>query len=291
MNRRGATTARVLVSWLLLAGVTPGAHAHQTPLPIALWGGFAPDAVHCQRVVSQAAARCANFAWTLSGTCSAAQMAGEACDPLATRAAINHRHALELGVAERACVAVDLPTMGFASLVDVDVDVDIFCQELEDAMVSAIFRPAMQRGVIATTDAATRACITATADASTRLLRLAFRTRRHTFDRIAVVATGPQRKLALIKQSSLRVQRLQALIAQRLQAACPDFATRYGFPSGVFLRLVAQRADCLTGRTYVQDAVSCPMSVCGDGMRESGEYCDDGNLNDGDGCNETCNVE
>jgi len=260
-------------------------------VPIALWGGFVPDAVHCERVMSLAAARCADVAWTLSGTRSAAQMAGGSWDTGATRAAINLEHAVDLHVAERACVAVDLPTMGFASLVDVDIDVDIFCQELEDAMVSAIYLPAMQGGVVSAADAPMRACISATANASTRLLRLAFRQRRRTLDRIAAVAAGPQRKLALIKQSTMRIQRLQALTAMRLQAACPDFATRYGRPAGIFLKQVAQRADCLSGRTYVQDAVICPMAVCGNGMREGGEYCDDGNLNSGDGCSETCNRE
>ena len=34
-----------------------------------------------------------------------------------------------------------------------------------------------------------------------------------------------------------------------------------------------------------------PMMVCGDGMVEGGEECDDGNLVDGDGCSANCTIE
>jgi cysteine-rich repeat protein len=30
--------------------------------------------------------------------------------------------------------------------------------------------------------------------------------------------------------------------------------------------------------------------TCGDGMIDPGEICDDGNTNNGDGCNPTCNL-
>lgn len=33
------------------------------------------------------------------------------------------------------------------------------------------------------------------------------------------------------------------------------------------------------------------MNVCGDGKRSTNEECDDGNLNDGDGCSQNCLVE
>lgn len=36
------------------------------------------------------------------------------------------------------------------------------------------------------------------------------------------------------------------------------------------------------------DLVSCPASVCGNGEPELGEECDDGNLDDNDGCNSDC---
>ena len=37
---------------------------------------------------------------------------------------------------------------------------------------------------------------------------------------------------------------------------------------------------------------SAPDSlICGDGKLAVREYCDDGNLNDGDGCSEQCELE
>lgn len=35
----------------------------------------------------------------------------------------------------------------------------------------------------------------------------------------------------------------------------------------------------------------CSSAVCGDGLRESFEACDDGNGNNGDGCSQFCQVE
>jgi len=35
---------------------------------------------------------------------------------------------------------------------------------------------------------------------------------------------------------------------------------------------------------------SCPLTVCGNGIQESGEECDDGNLNNTDGCTTSCTV-
>ena len=275
---------------LILAAASPSP-AHQVPVPIALWGGFAPDAVRCQRVLSGAAAHCADMAWRLSSACSAAQMAGADCDSVATRAIINSAHAMALAVAERTCIGVDFSPLGFTSLLDIDVDVDTFCQQVENAMVSAVYSPVTRRGRIGPADDAIRACVTATTGVATRLLRLAFRERRRLLDRIAAVALGPQQKIALIKQSSTRILRMQALSDTRLRDLCPDFESRYGRASGVFLKLVAQRADCLAGRTYAQDGVTCPLPVCGNGMQEASEACDDGNLVNADGCDETCAVE
>ena len=57
------------------------------------------------------------------------------------------------------------------------------------------------------------------------------------------------------------------------------------------LTLIAQRADCLSGRVYVQDFITCPESTCGNGMREPGERCDDGNTVSGDSCRADCQAE
>ncbi len=55
-----------------------------------------------------------------------------------------------------------------------------------------------------------------------------------------------------------------------------------------------------SGSTYVRGVTSCPTyvtnpcvppaSICGNGVREASEQCDDGNFADGDGCSSTCTL-
>ncbi|MFN8642957.1 MAG: DUF4215 domain-containing protein [Candidatus Binatia bacterium] len=47
-------------------------------------------------------------------------------------------------------------------------------------------------------------------------------------------------------------------------------------------------ADRIGGAFYIQDAVTCPAAVCGNGVVEPNEECDDGNTADGDACPATC---
>ncbi|MBI5504200.1 MAG: DUF3494 domain-containing protein [Deltaproteobacteria bacterium] len=57
---------------------------------------------------------------------------------------------------------------------------------------------------------------------------------------------------------------------------------------------VTTAAQCEVG-TYQGDGTNCDApgtcAVCGDGLIESGEDCDDANTATGDGCDDTCNVE
>jgi cysteine-rich repeat protein len=52
---------------------------------------------------------------------------------------------------------------------------------------------------------------------------------------------------------------------------------------------LADAAPCTAGQItgLCQDGV-CLATVCGDGVVEQGEVCDDGNTSDGDGCSQTC---
>jgi cysteine-rich repeat protein len=283
-------SAALAAALLMQLCSSPG-KAHQAPIPIAVWGGFVPPDVRCQRVISRTAAQCASTAWAASDACFQAQLNGNACDTRATQAAIDAAHGAALTVVEKACGQVDVASLGYSTMVDVDIDVDVFCQELQDAMVSAVYGPALRRGPLHAVDATTRACLNATTESSERLLQLAFRMRRRVLDRIANVRVGPSVKFALIKRSTMNIQRAQGLLQTRLAAACPDFAAVYGRSPAVFLTLVAQRADCLSGRTYVQDYVVCPESICGNGMQEHAEQCDDGNTAGGDGCSAVCQDE
>ena len=45
------------------------------------------------------------------------------------------------------------------------------------------------------------------------------------------------------------------------------------------------------GKEDLSSSGLCTSAVCGDGVRESFEACDDGNGNNGDGCSQFCQVE
>jgi cysteine-rich repeat protein len=59
-------------------------------------------------------------------------------------------------------------------------------------------------------------------------------------------------------------------------------------PAAELLANLARQAPCFGGGMYVQDALVCPAPECGNGVREGGDPCDDGNRRDGDDCSATC---
>jgi len=61
-----------------------------------------------------------------------------------------------------------------------------------------------------------------------------------------------------------------------------------GCPGCALGQICQQGSDCLS--TFCVSGL-CVVSICGDGIVSGMEACDDGNLNVGDGCNATCNVE
>ena len=136
-------------------------------------------------------------------------------------------------------------------------------------------------------------CMSATAATATRLLRVAFRSRMRALDRIARAALAPSQKLTIIARSTATIDRAREAMRQRLAGYCPNdrFAALYGRSADVILALIAQRGDCLGGAAYVQNAVLCPPAVCGNGMVEPAEQCDDANTVGGDGCDSTCHLE
>jgi cysteine-rich repeat protein len=42
--------------------------------------------------------------------------------------------------------------------------------------------------------------------------------------------------------------------------------------------------------SFVNTAGACQLSICGNGVAEGIEHCDDGNLVSGDGCNSICAI-
>ena len=282
----------LLVVATAVAGISQPCAAHRSPLPLALWGGFDSGAALCQRIIGKAAAHCGSAVWAARTTCLAAQVAGGACDQAATDAAVQQAHQDALDIVDRYCAdyAVEL---GFTLTIETETDIDTFCQQFDAALMSGVYRPFPSGGTARQVAPDTGRCISATADAATHLLRVAFRSRTRALNRIASVTFGPAEKLRVVAQSTASIERARTLLQQVLQQRCPDpgFSALYGQSADALLALIAQRADCLGGAAYVQNAVLCPAAVCGNGMVEPTEQCDDGNTLVGDGCDGTCQRE
>jgi cysteine-rich repeat protein len=109
-------------------------------------------------------------------------------------------------------------------------------------------------------------------------------------DRIAGTEQTADQKTRLVAWARARIERAQARSVAAVGETCAAgaFADAYRRSTDEFLGRIAAQAGCMVGFVYVQDAVTCPAPVCGNGMQERGEECDDGNDFDGDGCRADC---
>ena len=275
---------------ILFAPRPPVAYAHGQALPFAFWGDFPAAAARCQSVLAYAATRCANRVWKFHTDCFDALLDGNVCGVSVVVDPVQGAHLDSLNVIDVLCTSPEAQALGFLLKYEAQTDMNNFCYAVENALVSVVYGPVMNGHP---PDDRTRTCVEAMARATTKLWRFAVRARRHALDEIARRNMAPSDKQVLIDESSMLVENLQALIQKRLEAVCAttDFTATYHHDDSELLKLVGQRADCLAAAVYVQNAVFCPLPVCGNGMQEVGEQCDDGNLVDGDGCSSHCTLE
>jgi len=275
---------------LLLGSRPPAAYAHGQGVPFAFWGDFPSQAARCQNVLAYAATRCANRVWKFHTDCFNALLDGNVCGVSILVDPVQSAHLDSLNVIDVLCTSPEVQALGFLLKYEAQTDMNNFCYAIENALVSAVYGPVMNGHP---PDDRTRTCVEAMARATTKLWRFAVRARRRALDEIARRNMTPGDKQALIAESSMVIQNLQALIQKKLEAECvtTDFTATYHHDDSELLTLVGERADCLAAAVYVQNAVFCPLPVCGNGMQEVGEQCDDGNLVDGDGCSGDCTVE
>jgi len=261
--------------------------AHGSRLPFAAWGGFSGEVLRCQRTIAQAAARCAADAWQARAACRAATLAGAVCDTAAAAARIAALRRTALDAVDAACSERQAIALQFLGGFDLQQDLNAFCRDWETAADSAVY------GALPAEPSATdRSCAAAAAAAVTDTMRHVFRNRRRCMDRIAAAPLDAPIRASLLAALELGRTRVLAAQTDRLQARCPDFSARSGRAAEALLALLAERADCIGGRFYIQDGVLCPAATCGNGVIEdSGEECDDGNQRDGDGCAAACIVE
>ncbi|MBX3026144.1 DUF4215 domain-containing protein [bacterium] len=281
---------RGLLVGLLLSLSAASALAHGQPAELAFWGPFPADAARCQRVLSRATSTCITRVAMLRATCLSGALSGGTCDRAALDADVTAARQRALDRLQRACTVTQLQNLGYIDLQDAQKDVTDACRQLDTAAMSAAFAPAMVGGTVASVDGAKAACIEAGARESTRLLRYAMRTHQQALDRIAGTDNTPAQKTRLVQWAQEQVTRARSRSAAAIAASCPEsaFADVYRGSTDAFLGRIAAQAGCMAGFVYVQDAVTCPTPVCGNGMQERGEECDDGNDYDGDGCRSDC---
>jgi len=62
-----------------------------------------------------------------------------------------------------------------------------------------------------------------------------------------------------------------------------------GFPAGALEKLTVQVTD--NNETAAKKEITISVPECGNSKVELGESCDDGNTNNGDGCDMNCHLE
>ena len=235
-----------------------------------------------------AGAVCALQVWRLRRACTLAEIQAGSCDSTSTEAAVNAARLAAVDAISPFCTDQQVKSLQFLGVYEAQSDAVRFCRELDTAATSAVFNPVPTDP--AALDSQQRSCVEAAARATTKLLNVAFRDRQHLLDRIALGRLSPPQKRAMVAQSTQRITRAADALATELQLVCPPEAFRalYGVEVAAFLATIASRGDCLAGATYAQGGLLCPPAACGNGVREPGEDCDDGNQSDGDSCPASC---
>jgi cysteine-rich repeat protein len=275
----------------LLAGVlglSARAYAHGGPPDITFWGPFPAGTTACLRLMARATQRCVQEAVALQYDCMDAELAGQPCDQATRDQNINDAKLAARSVVTTACTGGQLTELHFIDQDDAKTDISKTCTDQPDAVMSVAYAPASASGASAAMDEQARDCLAQTAQNSRKLLRYIVRLKTRTLDLMAVNVIGPAKKKALLSTADERIAVALDKLAQRLLQACPNFEALYGRSPADVLAAMARVGDCVVGASYVQTSVACPAPVCGNGIKESGEQCDDGNTIDTDSCHNDC---
>ncbi|MEO8603351.1 MAG: hypothetical protein ABI629_12315 [bacterium] len=260
------------------------ARAHNQPPPIELWGPFLPGTQTCLRRISRGAHACFDTVVGLEQRCRDAQARGEVCDRAQVDADIAATDgALRAELAD-ACADGQLTELSYIGFFDAGADLTKACVTQAQAAVAAIYAPAR---VDAASDAAGR-CMAGAAAYGRKVMWFALQREVPVMERIATRLFSTEEKTGAILQVERELSASRARWSEGLLAACPDFAAIYGRSADGFLRTLKQRVDCVLSLTYVHSAVVCLAKVCGNGIPEADEACDDGNADDSDGCRRDC---
>ena len=266
----------------LLAATVAGAHGGR--VDFASWGPFAAGAAHCQRGIARAAATCARDSWEQTRACRDAQGTGTPCNTALLGERIQAVRLAALDAVDAACSERQAQDLGYLGLFDLQADTIDFCRAWTTAATSAVYGDRVAAGDEG------NACTRSLAEATSRLLAFVFRERRRCMETIAAKTVDADQREVLLARTTAGVDRYTAGLAAAIAPRCnaQDFSARYGRAAAELLATVASRADCLAAAVYIQDRILCATAICGNGVIEPGEVCDDGDARDGGGCSADC---
>lgn len=211
-------------------------------------------------------------------------MRGERCDVAELDVRIAADVADVRAAVLRRCQLGQLTELSFpGGVLDAQADLSNACRDQSSGVVEMTYTPLV-------TSARDAECQRSTATYARKVLRYVMRRKTRVMDRMASrVFTGAQK----LQRMELIVDRLEdgaSRWAAGLQEGCPHFEEIYGRSAANFVRTLKERADCVVSVTHGNELLVCIPQVCGNGIREEPEECDDGNADDGDGCATTCTL-
>ncbi|MGH7788633.1 MAG: hypothetical protein ACRERC_17310, partial [Candidatus Binatia bacterium] len=277
---RGVALLAALLCWLAAAA----APAHNTPVPIELWGPFLPGTQTCLRLISRAAHDCFDTVLGIEQRCRDAALQGGGCDA--------EQRAAEIAEADRglratlaaACAPGQLTELSYIGFFDAATDLTRACSGEAHAAATALYAPAQAGGL----SPAAAQCLTASAGYGRKMMRFALERGAPVMERIATRQLSGDEKKASILQVERELSTARTRWIDGLLDHCPQFETVYGRSAESLLRTLKQRTDCVLSQTYVHSAIACIARQCGDGIPQDPEACDDGNGDDGDACRNDC---
>lgn len=271
------------------------AQAHDGTVPLTFWAdNFESAEARCQTEIGASASNCTLRTWAIRRKCLLAQLDGGSCDEKADDQAVEDLQAAVFrGDLDSLCSAADVSKLLFTDIPDILLDVVNLCRELDSSAVSVVFNPLFAVGSTASLSEGDKDCIRAFASITTKAFHFGFRSRNGTLDNIAKRHRSSSAKSVDVEQTERRITRVDRSLRDALEARCDNatFESLYGFSTEQAVDLVSSRSACLAAAMYPARAYDCPEPVCGNGMRETNERCDDGNKKSGDGCSATCQIE
>jgi cysteine-rich repeat protein len=265
------------------------ATAHQRPISIEQWGPFLPGTVTCLRALSRVGRTCFAAVVDIRNECEEAMMRGDACDAEAAEARIATETArIRTAILEN-CEPGQLTELQYVGgALDAQADHSNACRDQASATMAMTYAPVAGSGAAAALPSQEIECIEATAEYGRKILRYITRRKARVMERIgARLLTGSQ-KVALMQRIGRSLIASEARWAAGLSRACPSFEEVYGRTTASFVHTLKERADCVLTATHGNNSLICIPQVCPNGIRESGEECDDGNIDDTDACGTDC---